>query len=99
MKMKTTSSNVARMWASSRAVTNHSGAFRTDGRWLWSYDLVIGETTDRGIKVLYDYTARTDNFMSMTTSKHVGYARAAADWTVSPDEINFMELGLRLRSR
>ena len=95
--MKTASRNVARMWANSRAVTNHSGAFRTDGRWLWSYDLVIGETTDKGTKILYDYTARTDNFMSVTTSKHVGYARAAADMTVSPGEINFMELAQRLR--
>ena len=96
--MKSRTEEVPWMWINDIAVANHSGALRTDGRWLWSYDLVIGETTDKGAKILYDYTARTDNFMSMTTSKHVGYARLSADMTVSPDEINFMELAVRLRA-
>lgn len=77
--------DVARAWSYGDAARNGRGNFKTDGRDLWSYDLKIGWTDERGRKILGDYTAKTDNFHSMTTSCHVGRARDWADAVVDPD--------------
>ncbi len=43
----------------------------TDGTALYSYKLKIAEWTTSGI-VVYDFTATGGDFISMTTSQHVG---------------------------
>jgi len=48
----------------------------TDGRNLWSYNLLIAVRDAYGMSV-YDYT-RSGRFISMTTSKHVGLALRSA---------------------
>ena len=71
--------NVARYWADGEAACNNGAQFWTDGQRLFSYKLQIGDTTD-GLKVLRDYSVPgRHEFKSMTTSKHVGYARRVAD--------------------
>ena len=71
---------VAWYWKEGTAAANHGAQYWTDGSKLYSYELCIGDTTDSGVKVLRDYTARgRHGYKSMTTSKHVGYARPAAD--------------------
>ena len=72
---------VPEYWAEGKAVSNHNGSFTTDGKKLFSYGLLIGDTCEKtGSKVLRDYTARgRHGFQSMTTSQHVGRARVAAD--------------------
>lgn len=68
--------DVVRSWA--RGDKAATANLHTDGRILWSYNLVIGETTDAG-KVSYCYTSGGSfGFVSQTTSKHVGLARRFA---------------------
>ena len=83
--MITSNANVARRWAKGQIARNHNNVFRTDGDSLFSYNLKIGFTTLEGRKVLLDYTARTGNFYSMTTSgKHISPARRVADEIMHP---------------
>jgi len=66
--------SVARAWMrGDSAKTRH---LSTDGESLWSYNLLIGKRNAYGIYV-YDYTA-SGQFVSMTTSKHVGIALRSA---------------------
>ena len=60
----------AAWWNGRTASTKH---LRTDGRTLWSYNLMIA-TVENGNRVVYDYTSKGGNFQSVTTSKHVGLA-------------------------
>ena len=90
--MITTNPNVARRWANGQTARNHNNVFRTDGNNLFSYQQLIGITTSNGTKVLLDYTARTGNFLSMTTSgKHISPARRFADLTVNPTVVQNLE--------
>ena len=68
-------------WAEGKPASNHRGSFTTDGKRLFSYSLLIGDTCEKtGAKILRDYTAGgRHGFQSMTTSCHVGRARVAAD--------------------
>lgn len=89
---KTTNENVANAWYSGKEAQNHSGSYRTDGFKLYSYNLPIGFTTSLGSKILLDYTAKTNNFRSMTTStKHVSSARSIADEVVNPTIVQNLE--------
>ena len=54
----------------------------TNGQYLYSYDLLIGMTL-KGEKVVYDYTA-SGEYVSQTTSCHVGIARRYADRVCQP---------------
>ena len=83
--MITSTANVARRWANGQIARNHNNVFRTDGDSLFSYNTKIGFTTLEGRKVLVEYTARTGNFLSMTTSgKHISPARRFADEIMHP---------------
>jgi len=76
---KTQTREVASYWRCDEAACNSSAQFWTDGNKLYSYKLCIGDTTENGNKVLRDYSATGRwGFKSMTTSKHVGYARQYA---------------------
>ena len=72
---------VPQYWAEGKVASNHTGSFTTDGKRLFSYSLLIGDTCEKtGVKILRDYTAGgRHGFQSMTTSCHVGRARVAAD--------------------
>jgi hypothetical protein len=88
----TTNENVAIAWTRGREAQNHSGAYSTNGSSLYSYSTRIGFTTGEGTKVLLDYTAKTGNFLSMTTStKHVSKARQVADLVVNPSVVQHLE--------
>ena len=56
--------------------TANAGRLKTDGQSLFSYDLRIAEhiPQDDGsaITVVYDYTSKGGNYVSQTTSGHVG---------------------------
>lgn len=82
MAKRTTTRNVPHMWAN--GLPAKGGALTTDGTNLYSYRLCIGTTTPTGEKVLHHYTADYGVFQSMTTSKHVGYARMHCDSVVDP---------------
>ena len=72
--------DVAWYWKDGTPAANHGAQYWTDGVKLYSYKLCIGDTTSSGKKVLRDYSAcGRHGFRSMTTSKHVGYARPTAD--------------------
>jgi hypothetical protein len=62
---------VASAWWNGRSATTKH--LKTDGRSLWSYNLMIATVKD-GNRVVYDYTSKGGNFQSVTTSKHVGLA-------------------------
>ena len=68
-------------WALGTPARNHTGSFSTDGKQLFSYDLLIGDTCEKtGSKVLREYTAGGKwGYQSQTTSCHVGRARLSAD--------------------
>ncbi len=85
---------VAERWGRGQSARNHNGVFSTDGRNLYSYNLRIGFTTPQGRKVLLDYTARTGNFRSMTTSgKHISPTRSVADEVVNPSVLQNTDFG------
>ena len=56
----------------------------TNGDELFSYDLLIGYTTDGCYKRLLNYTAPANAFVSMTTSRHINLARPYADVVMGP---------------
>ena len=72
---------VPEYWAEGKPASNHNGSFTTNGKQLFSYSLLIGDTCEKtGSKVLREYTAGGKwGFQSMTTSCHVGKARCSAD--------------------
>ena len=74
-------SEVADCWKNGKSAKVAS--MRTDGTCLFSYNLKIGFTDDKGRKVALDYSA-PNNFISNSTSKHVGYAKGSADITINP---------------
>ncbi|OUW11052.1 MAG: hypothetical protein CBD26_03950 [Candidatus Pelagibacter sp. TMED166] len=77
---RTTTREVGYYWADGEAAANNGAQFWTDGQKLYSYRLCIGDTASNGKKVLKDYTSNGKHgFQSMTTSKHIGYARVHAD--------------------
>ncbi len=66
--------DVAKSWVRGQsAAVKH---LHTDGTSLWSYNLLIAKRDPYGMQV-FDYTA-SGQFVSMTTSKHVGLALRAA---------------------
>ena len=68
-------------WKHDKPARNHKGTLRTDGKSLWSYELLIGNTcSETGLKVASNYTARGKRgYYSQTTSCHVGLAIRVAD--------------------
>ena len=81
MSKRVRNHHVPEYWAEGKAVSNHNGSFTTDGKKLFSYGLLIGDTCEKtGSKVLRDYTAAGKwGYQSQTTSTHVGKARWCAD--------------------
>ena len=88
---------VVSAWAAGRKAKGRS--LKTDGRTLWSYALVIGETDPAGYKIVYDYTApdnwdslrgRRRRLRSKTTSQHVSmakrYAQGKPELVVKPPQ-------------
>lgn len=77
--------DVARAWKEGRSATGSH--FWTDGRELLSYNLRVGVTLDDGRKVALDFTARSGNRVSPTTSTHVGLASLVADLVAPPQRV------------
>ena len=54
----------------------NAGRLKTDGQSLFSYDLRIAEHIPddygRATTLVYDYTSKGGNYVSQTTSSHVG---------------------------
>ena len=71
--------DVAKSW--SQGIPAGSDNFHTNGNELFSYRLKIGYTNDSGEKIAILYCA-PKNFVSQTTSKHVGLACQFADATI-----------------
>ena len=95
--MKTTNENVAIKWFRNQSATNHGGSMSTDGCDLYSYNLLIGFTTEQGTKILLDYTSKTGHFRSMTTStKHISPTRRVAHEVMSPSILEGTDI---IRSR
>ena len=66
-----------------------TSTLKTNGDTLFSYDLKIGVTRidkdGKRVKFVFDYTKKSGNFRSNTTSKHVGFAEQAGAILVPPD--------------
>ena len=81
--------NVIKSWVRGFPASNFGSkgntTLSTDGRNLYSYKLKIGYTTEKGNKVVKLYNASTDNFKTMTTSRHVSLATVQADKTIAPE--------------
>ena len=81
-----TNNQVINAWT--KNTKGSSDHLSTDGNFLWSYNLKIGYTENSN-KYVYNYTAHEDCdkhgnriegfFKSMTTSRHVGWAREYAE--------------------
>lgn len=52
--------------------SKHKGPLHTNGKEIFSYALKIAERTGENELTVYDYTNKTGNFKSHTTSTHVG---------------------------
>ena len=76
--------NDAVVFAFSRGEPARAGRLWTDGRSLYSYNLMIARRTPAGI-VVGDFTAGGGDFYSVTTSRHVGLACRVADTVMLPE--------------
>jgi len=82
---RTTNGGVAESWAKNEKARSNNGNFSTDGDILYSYNTMIGFTSEEGRKVVLDYTAGTGNFLSMTTStKHLPPAKGVCNVVLNP---------------
>jgi hypothetical protein len=81
MMNKVKNNMVPDFWSAGNPASNHGGCFWTDGKKLYSYDLMIGDTcAETGAKILRDHTSKGRwPYHSQTTSVHVGKARVFAD--------------------
>ncbi|MBT5636966.1 MAG: hypothetical protein HOJ16_00110 [Candidatus Peribacter sp.] len=78
---KTTNENIPYYWEKNQAARNGNGSYTTDGTKLYSYALMIGDTNEKGEKILFDYRAGTTlGMQSMTTSQHVSKAVLSCDY-------------------
>ena len=80
---------VIEAWAQNQTARTSNKALRTSEGYLWSYGLMIGFTSQGGIKVAGDYTA-AGRFASQTTSTHVGLAKQVADEITHPEVFETM---------
>ena len=71
-------------WERGESAISHTGALRTDGTSLFSYNLKIGHRSRSGVTILGDFTSPGGSFHSMTTSCHVGKARHIANHVMHP---------------
>ena len=74
MSNRLDNTEVIRAWLRGQRGSSHTANLTTDGKRLWSYALVIGDTL-AGEKIALDYTASVGQFRSQTTSQHVGLAK------------------------
>ena len=76
---KKTNKNVVWSWMNNKPLK--SSGMHTDGKDLYSYNLLIGYTIPSldDAKFVKDYTASGLGFYSMTTSTHVNLAKRYAD--------------------
>tara|TARA_R110002020_G_scaffold360764_1_gene573525 strand:+ start:403 stop:678 length:276 start_codon:yes stop_codon:yes gene_type:complete len=81
--IRTTNKNVPYYWYHSRSAKSGNGQYSTDGDKLRSYNKVIG-ITEGGQKILLEYTAKGE-YISQTTSQHVGKARQYCDQSMHPE--------------
>ena len=75
---------VIEAWLDGIAADSHTGALRSDGVNLYSYNLRIGYRARSGSTVVGDFTSPGGSFQSMTTSQHVGKVRWRADHVMHP---------------
>ena len=78
MKVKS-NDRVVLGWTRDEECVNHTRSLRSSQGNLWSYNQLIGITADSGQKIVFDYTAKGEAFISQTTSTHVGRASRYAD--------------------
>jgi|TARA_Y100000310_G_scaffold341817_1_gene442285 hypothetical protein len=64
-------------WIAGESARTKNGSMSTDGETLKSYDLEIGTRSYHGRPIVKDY--RSPNFVSQTTSTHVGLAIQAVN--------------------
>ena len=67
---------VAKFWSEGRA--GSSGNMSTDGKDIWSYSMLIGETVN-GERIVYRRRR------SVTTTKHINLAARYADKVIAPE--------------
>ena len=82
---------VLERWRDGKEASSHTGALCTDGTSLFSYKLKIGHRAKSGATIVGDFTSPGGSFRSITTSCHVGKARAIADHTMHPVVFNNSE--------
>ena len=83
--MRHCNKDIPKLWKDNLPAKSNTGAYHTDGKTLYSYSKVIGVTSGPS-KILFDYSG--NNFISQTTSTHVGIAKHWADNIVSPQEVD-----------
>jgi YD repeat-containing protein len=77
---------IPEQWKLGKPAQNHNKSYHTDGNNLYSYNLLIGTTTPTGTKIAYDYTSKSNNFISQTTTQHVSFAKPNADYFLDPQD-------------
>lgn len=88
---RTRNSRVILAWLDGLPATSWTGNLRTDGKRLWSYNVMIGYGT-----TVFNYTAPAGYFQSMTTSRHVGQAcrrfgKSSITSLVSPSHLDDLD--------
>ena len=79
--MRGTNKQVVQSWIESKPMGHTSGRLQTDGHRLTSYNLVIGATVN-GDKIVGDYTAAGGDYVTQTTSEHIGLVKNRRETTI-----------------
>ena len=78
MNKKLKNNDVLNHFFSHKSGVSHTSNLSTCGKSLYSYDLEIARVDCNGDFVVFDYTAPSGHFCSVTTSQHVGMAKRKA---------------------
>ncbi len=75
-------------WTNGESARNGRRSLHTDGSNLYSYNLLIGFTSENGNKVVLEH--RAPHFVSQTTSCHVGIAARYGHVAIHPGYIGYI---------
>ncbi len=75
---------VVESWRLGRRARSHNGALTCDGKYLMSYHMIIGARLSEGVCIVRNSTAAGGEYVSQTTSTHVGLAKQVASTVMHP---------------
>jgi hypothetical protein len=77
--------DLVKAWAAGKNAGKKGKGLSCEGGSLYSYSLKIGHRAPNGSTIVADFTSSSGNYVSQTTSCHVGLAARIADDVMHPE--------------